>query len=100
MGSFILKNKKISSIVIVVSFLAFIFTAVFYAPKIGFEFMPHSDDGKIKVEVELPEGYNLHETAAVLSVVEDSVKTMQEVTHILTDLGKISDLNTGANMAK
>ena len=98
--TYALKNKMISGIIIAVSFLIFIFTTAFYAPKIGFEFMPNSDDGKIKVEVELPEGYNLQETAQVLKVIEDSVKTMSEVTHVLTDLGKISDLNTGANMAK
>jgi hydrophobic/amphiphilic exporter-1 (mainly G- bacteria), HAE1 family len=98
--AYVLKNKKISFVVIVVSFLAFIITTAYYAPKIGFEFIPHSDDGKIKIEAELPEGYNLHETGEVLKVIEDSVKTLPEVTHILTDLGKISDLNIGTNMAK
>lgn len=94
-----LKNKKRSVMIIGLSFLIFIITTIYYAPRIGFEFMPHSDDGKIKIEIELPEGYNLSETADVLEEIEDRIKQHPEVTQVLTDLGKISDLNTGPNMA-
>lgn len=96
----VLKTKMRSILIIAASFLLFILSALIYGPNIGVEFMPNLDDGKIKVEVELPEGYNLYETADVLRTIEDKLKEYDEVEHILTDLGKISDLNTGTNMAR
>ena len=47
----------------------------------------------------LPEGYNLDATANVLNEIERRVQKHKEVTHILTDLGKVSDLDIGTNMA-
>ncbi len=96
----VLKNKKRSVIVIAASFILFIASVLIYGPNIGFEFMPKLDDGKVKVEVELPEGYNLYETADVLKTIEDKLKSHKEVEQMLTNLGKISDLNTGPNMAR
>ena len=97
---FILRDKKTSFLVFGVSILAFIISMMFYGPRIGFEFLPQFDDGKIKVEVELPEGNNLNETAGVLKSIEERVKKHPEVKHIITNLGSISELNTGANMAR
>ncbi|MCF8241679.1 MAG: efflux RND transporter permease subunit [Melioribacteraceae bacterium] len=96
----ILKTKLRSWIVIGSAFSIFIAATIIYGPRIGFEFMPQLDDGKIKIEVELPEGFNLNETAVVLENIENIVKQHEEVVHMITNLGKISDLNTGANMAR
>jgi len=96
----LLKSKKRSLILVVGSIALFVFTLFYYAPKLGFEFMPQMDDGKLKVEVELPEGYNLDETADVLKTIEDKLKSHPEVEYLLTDLGAISNLNTGTNMAR
>lgn len=97
---YILKNKKRSWIVFGTSILAFILATMFYGPRIGFEFLPQFDDGKIKVEVELPEGYNLNETANALKFMEERIKKHPEVKHIITNLGAISEISTGANMAR
>ena len=96
----VLKNKLVSAAVIGVSFLLFIVSLLYYGPQLGVEFIPQTDDGKIKIEVELPEGYNLQETAKVLKEVESRVTSHPEVIFTLTDLGSISELNTGTNMAK
>ncbi len=96
---FILQNKLTAILVIVFSFLLFIATSYFYGGSLAFEFMPERDEGKIKLEVELPTGYNLTETANTLQKIEDQVKQYPEVEHIITNLGKISDLNTGTNTA-
>lgn len=98
--SIALKNKFVSLGIIVFSFALFIASSMYYGPKLGFEFMPQADDGKIKIEVELPEGYNLTETASVLEEIENRVKKHPEVVFTLTDLGSISNLSTGANMAR
>ena len=97
---FVLRNKKTSWAAVSGAFLIFILATIFYAPRIGFEFLPQFDDGKIKIEVELPQGYNMTETAGVLKSIEDRVKKHQEVKYLLTNLGYISDLNTGTNMAR
>lgn len=98
--NFILANKKRSVLVFAASIAAFLLSAIIFGPRIGVEFIPQFDDGKIKIEVELPEGYNLEETAKSLKQIEDKIKTHPEIKHIITNLGAISELSTGANMAR
>lgn len=99
MLGYVLKNKIVSLVIVVAGFALFIITSMIYLPRIGNEFMPVIDDGKIKIEVELPTGYNLNETAETLKEIESIVSKRDEVSHIITNLGKSSDLNTGTNLA-
>ena len=96
----VLKSKAKSLLIVVGSFILFIFVMVVFAPQLGFEFMSTMDDGKIKIEVELPVGYNLETTAAKIRQIEDKIKHHPEVKHILTNIGKLSDLDIGTNMAR
>jgi len=84
---------------VVGSIVLFILVMMIFGPKLGFEFIPQTDDGKISVTVELPSGYNLDETARTIRQVEERVKKHDEVKFILTNLGKLSDLDVGTNMA-
>ena len=43
--------------------------------------------------MELPEGTNLEKTAEKLTEIENIVKSNKEVEHMVTDLGRIGDLN-------
>ncbi len=95
----LLKNKKISLLAVAGSFVLLFLTIGIFGPKLGVDFLPAFDDGKIRVSVELPEGYNLDETASVINLIENKVKQHKEVTHILTDLGKTSNTDIGTNMA-
>ena len=97
--SSILANKTRSLIVVLSSFVLFFITMFVFGPKLGFEFLPALDDGKIRVTVEMPQGYNLDETAKLIRQVEDRIKKHPEVVHMLTDLGKKTDIDLGANMA-
>ncbi|MBU2492603.1 MAG: efflux RND transporter permease subunit [Bacteroidetes bacterium] len=92
-------TKRNSLIILISAFTLFIASLMYYGPKLGFEFMPQFDDGKVKVDVELPEGINLNECANVLKLIEQRIKHHPEVKYILTNLGKISDLDTGPNKA-
>lgn len=96
---YVLRSKKVSSIIVASSIIMFIAVAMIFGPKLGFEFIPQTDDGKINIQVELPEGYNLEATAKAISDIEDRIKNYKEVTHVLTNLGKLSDLDVGTNMA-
>ncbi len=69
-------------------------------PSIGFEFAPEMDQGVLNVEVELPQGYNLAETARVMAEVERQVQNHPQVERMVTTLGTISDLDQGVNMAR
>ncbi len=96
---FVLHSKFRSLITVAVAIIIFIIVIMIFGPKLGFEFIPQTDDGKVRITVELPAGYNLEETAATVRLIEDRIKKHKEVKHILTNLGKLSDLDVGTNMA-
>jgi HAE1 family hydrophobic/amphiphilic exporter-1 len=96
---FILKNKLRSGMVVVVSFLAFILSMMFVAPQVGFEFFPFLDEGDLRIEVELPLGYNLNETSALLESVTNRIEQYDAVSHILVTVGSISQVDVGTNLA-
>lgn len=93
-----LTGKLRSFIVVVVSTLVLIGTFMM-APYIGFELFPIFDEGDIRIEVEMPLGYNLDETAGVIETIENRLKEDKDVSHVLTQLGKINDISSGTNMA-
>lgn len=95
----ILKSKRISWGLISGTFVLFFAVMILVGPQIGFEFMPPFDNGKIRISVELPEGYNLDETASVLDQIEKKIQHHKEVTNMLTNLGSMSNLDIGTNMA-
>ncbi len=75
------------------------FASLFVAAQLSFEFMPLMDEGLISVEVELPQGYNLEQTAELLEKAERKIVSHEEVKNTLTQIGKINDLNQGTNLA-
>jgi len=99
MLSYVLHSKLRSSVTVGISIVLFFVTVFVFGPKLGFEFIPQTDDGKLNVQVELPEGYNLEATSKTVNEIENRLKNSKEVIHILSNLGKISDLDIGTNMA-
>lgn len=95
---FILTNRLRSGIVVLVSFTMF-FLSFFIAGKVGFEFMPLLDEGDLKIEVELPQGYNIDETSKLLDIITQRVDKYDEVKSILVTVGSISQLDRGTNVA-
>ncbi len=95
-----LTNKLVSTVIILAAFGLFVLSLIYYGPKIGFDMIPQSDNGQVQVTVELPQEYNLHETGAVLSAMEAKIKDYPGITSIVTELGKITDMNAGANVAR
>ncbi len=94
-----LKNKKRSWGTILISIFMF-FLSFWAAARVGFEFMPAMDEGDISIEVELPQGYSLQQTAELVNTIEEKIKSHQEVKHILTSLGSLSQMDKGTNVAK
>jgi len=96
---FILTNKLRSGLVVVVSILIFILSMLFIAPQVGFEFFPFLDEGDLRIEVELPLGYNLNETSALLEKITKRIEKYEAVGHILVSVGSLSQIDIGTNMA-
>lgn len=94
----VLKNGWVALGILVLAFVAFVGSLIIYGSKLGFEFMPTQDNGKIRIDVKLPEGYDLSSTTKVLKTIEDRVSQYKDVEKILTNIGKTDELNTGTNL--
>lgn len=94
----VIKNRITSGITVLVSVILFVLS-FFVAGQLSFEFFPTTDEGLVDIEVELPQGYNLDETAKVLEQIESKITPYKEIKHILTKVGQINELNQGTNLA-
>ncbi len=69
----VLAKKSHSFLVILLSMVLF-FLSFFVAGMVGFEFFPMTDQGDIRIEVEMPQGYNLNETENLVIKIEKKNK--------------------------
>lgn len=98
MLSVVIKNRLTSFLTLLVTTFIF-FGSFFFASKLSFEFFPALDEGDINIQVELPQGFTLNETSTTVEEIEKRIGEHQEVKHVLCQLGKISDLDAGTNLA-
>lgn len=96
--AFIIKSKVRSLIILLLTFILFVF-GMRFGGTIGFEFTPNMDEGLISVSVELPSGYKLDETTAVLETIGEHVQKYKEVSHFWTQLGRATEMDRGVNLA-
>jgi len=94
----ILKTKKRSLGIIGLSVVAFL-ASFGIAGQLGTELMPTMDQGNITVMAELPQGYNLDQTAKVLDQINQQVSKHKEVKYIITSLGTQGFIDKGTNLA-
>lgn len=92
-------GKRRRGILIIVGSFLLLLLSLGVATTIGFEFMSPMDEGDIHIEVELPLGYRLEQTAQVTGEIERRLKGHQEVKHIITTIGKLSTIDQGTNLA-
>lgn len=94
----ITKSKKRSLAVVVIT-IVLLFLSFLLVPGIGMELMPNIDQGNMTVTIELPQGYNLDETAKVVKHINDKISKHKEVEHIVTNLGGAGYIDKGTNLA-
>ncbi|MBN1997205.1 efflux RND transporter permease subunit, partial [candidate division KSB1 bacterium] len=94
----VLGKKKRSGLILLISVVLFI-ASFGLGSRIGFDFIPALDEGDIQVEVELPNGYNLEQTAALTEQIKARALVYEQVWTVLTTLGQIDEMNQGANVA-
>ncbi|MBN2009998.1 efflux RND transporter permease subunit [candidate division KSB1 bacterium] len=92
-------TRKRRSFLIVAASIVFFFASFGMGSRIGFDFMPSLDEGDIKVEVELPTGYNLEQTADLMAEIERRSLLHGEISTVITTLGQIDEMNVATNNA-
>ncbi|HPR91093.1 MAG TPA: efflux RND transporter permease subunit, partial [Synergistaceae bacterium] len=68
--------------------------------RIQFELLPETDGGKIQAFIELPQGSDLGETAAVLNEIEQRIAGYDEVETLLTTLGSMGSMDVDVSVAQ
>lgn len=97
--AWVLSRKLYASIVAFGSFAMLIVSFIVFGPGIGFENFPRIDDGQIRIFVELPDGYNIDETAITLAEIERRISQYPDVQKIITSLGSQGQLDKNTNLA-
>jgi len=93
----LLRRKLISGVAILVAFILFVLSFGI-ASRIGFEFMPNLDEGNVSIDVELPQGYSLQETAEVFQAIEERITTHPEVKHMIANIGSQGWVDKATNL--
>lgn len=81
--------------IIIPGFIAVLVVAVFLTGRLGSEFLPQMDDGRIMVKVKLPTGASLAEADAVLAEIEKRIGDDERIESLFTlSGGKVWGLYT------
>ncbi|UCD63564.1 MAG: efflux RND transporter permease subunit [Candidatus Zixiibacteriota bacterium] len=81
--AFSLRHRWLVMLVAVAAFAG----ALVLVPLLGVEFFPRTDEGQMIVTVDTPPGTTLQETAQRMTLIEDIVREMPEVTSSLVTIG-------------
>ncbi len=96
--TWVLSSKPKSALVIAAAVGLFVISMGLFG-KIQFEFMPFSDEGDITITAELPQGYDIEETEGITQKIEQKISKYGEISHVITELGKTTSINTGTNLS-
>ena len=94
----VLHSRLRSGVLLVVTVGLFVVAMIGFGT-VPFEFQPEQDSGRVRVDVELPQGTALENTAARLRTIEERAATFDEVTTIVTTLGSTGGTSSGTNLA-
>jgi len=86
--SFFEQYRTGALIFLAITVLVFIH-AMSLSGKIGFGFVPASDQGQIFVKLEYPTSYNMERTAQRVRLVEERLRDVPELKHTLSSIGKV-----------
>ena len=85
------KNRAVALGVLAAIVILF-FHALSLGGKVGFGFMPESDQGQLFVKLEYPTSYDLERTLTRVAEVEERLKGLPELKHILSSVGKVEGM--------
>lgn len=94
----VLHTKKRAFLLIMGTFIIFI-ASFGIIPALGSEMMPQMDQGFVNIQVELPQGSNLDNTAKTLDEIIQKFSYHEEIKHVVISLGSQGHVDTGTNLA-
>lgn len=83
------EKHRIAAIAILLLTIAMLVHAMSLGGKVGFGFVPTTDQARIFVKLEYPTSYDLDRAIERVHLVEERVKDVPEITHVLSSLGKV-----------
>ena len=100
---FICRSRIVIALVIF-GIVALLFHSFSFAGRLGFTFFETADRGKIFVKIEFPTDYDLQKTTARLVKIQDRLKDLSDLKHILSASGKVDSIggsgSTGVYLAQ
>ncbi len=72
---------------VVIVFVALLALAVYLVPRVGSEFLPKVDDGRVMVKLKMPAGTSVYETDRILARVEELLHGLPEIENTFTMAG-------------
>ncbi len=85
------RHRPVALAVVVVVVAIFIH-AMSLAGKVGFGFVDNPDQGQVYVKLEYPTTYDLSRTAQRVRAVEDRLRDLPELRHMLTSIGDVEGI--------
>jgi len=85
------RRRTVAVLVLLAVLLVFVHSLTL-VKKAGFGFFPDIDEGEIFVKLEYPTRYDLERTLARVSGVEEMLKDMPGLRHMLTTIGKVEGI--------
>lgn len=83
------ERHKTAAILMLILSCAMFWQSLTIAKKIGFDFMPETDQAQVFVKLEFPTHYNLHQTISRVHEAEEKLKTLPAIEHMLTTIGRV-----------
>ncbi len=94
----VLRSKKGVLLLMIIVLLLF-FASFGIIPILGSEMMPQMDQGYVNIQVELPQGSSLEQTAKTLKEITDKIAAHPEIKHLVTTIGSQGYIDKGTNLA-
>lgn len=83
------EKHRLAAVAVLVLTVAMLVHAMSLGGRVGFGFVPNTDQGRVFVKLEYPTSYNLDRAIERVRLVEERLKDVPELKHVLSSIGKV-----------
>lgn len=83
------ERHRLVAVAVLILTVAMLVHAMSLAGRVGFGFTPNTDQARVFVKLEYPTSYNLDRAIERVRLVEERVKDVPELRHVLSSIGKV-----------
>jgi HAE1 family hydrophobic/amphiphilic exporter-1 len=83
------EKHRLAAVAVLVLTVAMLVHAMSLGGRVGFGFVPNTDQGRVFVKLEYPTSYNLGRAIERVRLVEERLKDVPELKHVLSSIGKV-----------